>query len=37
MSHSGKRALVIAHEPDGPAGQIEVRLVQPALMLTPIS
>ena len=28
MSHSGKRALVIAHEPDGPAGQIEVRLVQ---------
>ena len=27
-AHSTKRALVIAHEPDGPARQIEIRLVQ---------
>ena len=28
MDHSGKRALVIAHEADGPARQIEARFVQ---------
>ena len=28
MAHAGKRALVIAHEPDGPARQIETRLVE---------
>ena len=28
MSEQPKRALVIAHEPDGPAGQVEVRFVE---------
>lgn len=28
MEHRGKRALVIAHEPDGPARQVETRLAQ---------
>ncbi len=28
MGNTPKRALVIAHEPDGPARQVEIRLVQ---------
>lgn len=31
MTHSGKRALVIAHEPDGPAGHVGRRLRQRGL------